>query len=125
MQNWAIVRKFLEEFIRNKSEGYKNINNLIIACEEIYMNISKYAYSGCHKPLDIQCEYSESKNEFLVKFTDHGVEFDPTKIEKAKTNIPLEEREIGGLGILIAKKLSSSMHYKRLEGENILNLSFK
>ena len=89
------------------------------------MNISKYAYSNDKGVVNILCGYLGPEDGFFVEFIDQGVAFDPTKAGKAATNAPLEERKIGGLGIYIARTLSSDMSYKRLDNKNILKLLFK
>ena len=53
---------------------------------------------------------------------DSGVPFDPTAKEKADTTLPAEERQIGGLGILLVRELMDSINYERNQGKNVLTL---
>ena len=53
---------------------------------------------------------------------DSGVAFDPTAKEKADTTLSAEERQIGGLGILLVRELMDSINYERDHGKNFLTL---
>ena len=54
--------------------------------------------------------------------TDSGVAFDPTAKEKADTSLSVEDRQIGGLGILLIRELMDAINYERENGKNILTL---
>jgi sigma-B regulation protein RsbU (phosphoserine phosphatase) len=53
---------------------------------------------------------------------DSGVAFDPTRKEKADTSLSAEDRQIGGLGILLVRELMDAINYERAHGQNILTL---
>ena len=55
-------------------------------------------------------------------FVDDGKSFDPLAHRDPDTTLCAEEREIGGLGILIVKKTMSPVTYKRRNGKNILTM---
>ena len=57
-----------------------------------------------------------------MTITDSGVPFDPTAKEKADTTLAAEERQIGGLGILLVRELMDSINYEYTGGRNILTL---
>ena len=54
--------------------------------------------------------------------TDQGIPFDPLKKTDPDITLSAEEREIGGLGIFIAKRTMDSLHYAYVNGENILTM---
>ncbi|MBQ6033357.1 MAG: ATP-binding protein, partial [Prevotella sp.] len=53
---------------------------------------------------------------------DEGTPFDPTTRKEVDTTLPVEERPIGGLGILLVRKLMDSINYERIDGKNVLTL---
>ena len=56
-------------------------------------------------------------------FSDDGMPFDPTNEAKAPDfSARLEEREIGGLGIFMVKKMSKSVSYVRKADRNVLTV---
>jgi hypothetical protein len=54
--------------------------------------------------------------------TDDGRPFNPLELTPPDTNLPVEDRPIGGLGIHLLRKLSDRMEYARIEGKNRLTL---
>ena len=56
-------------------------------------------------------------------FSDDGAPFDPTgDVEIPDITAGVEEREIGGLGIFMVKKMSKSVKYVREVGRNVLTV---
>ena len=56
-------------------------------------------------------------------FTDDGKEFDPTKdVATPDVSAAAVDREIGGLGIFMVKKMSKSVVYERRDGKNVLTV---
>jgi anti-sigma regulatory factor (Ser/Thr protein kinase) len=50
------------------------------------------------------------------------VEFDPLKKKDPDTSVPVDKREIGGLGIFLVKKLMNSVEYNRVGQKNKLRI---
>ena len=109
-----------------------------LAVEEIFVNIARYAYNGtvCGETegeehigeVTVDCrivlEGSESMTVFLG-FTDYGVPFNPAEYKEPDITLPVDKREIGGLGLLIIKKNVDTIHYRRENGSNRLEISKK
>lgn len=55
-------------------------------------------------------------------FSDSGVPFDPLKREDPDVTLPADERPVGGLGIMMVKKLMDSVGYERKDGRNVLTV---
>ena len=51
-------------------------------------------------------------------FSDDGKPFDPLARAAPDTTLPAEKRPIGGLGIMMVRKMSSSVSYRRVGGHN-------
>ena len=63
--------------------------------------------------------FNLTKKEFFFTIIDMGVEFNQLEVN----NNPLEkddDRPLGGLGILMVKKIMDSYTYDRINGKNIL-----
>ena len=56
---------------------------------------------------------------------DEGLAYDPTQTPDPDLDASLEDRAIGGLGVFLAGKVFSSMHYRREDGANVLELRFE
>lgn len=57
-----------------------------------------------------------------ITFVDHGVPYDPLAKEDPNVSLPAQDREIGGLGIFMTKRLMDEVKYEYRDGRNILTL---
>lgn len=93
-----------------------------IVLDELLSNIVKYSFpDGKEYEIDIALELFTT-GKLSVCLTDAGVPFNPFEAPEPDSSIPLEEREIGGLGILLVKKLMDEYHYKRQANLNITSM---
>ena len=96
-------------------------HQLRLAVEEAVVNAIDYAY-----PLgtegDIEVRIMSDGETIRFQIIDSGVAFDPTRKEKADTSLSAEDRQIGGLGILLVRELMDAINYERAHGQNILTL---
>ena len=69
--------------------------------------------------------FDEENRTVTFRITDKGIPFDPLKKPDPDITLSAEEREIGGLGIFIAKKTMDSICYAYENGENILTMTKK
>ncbi len=95
--------------------------NLVI--EELFSNVVFYAFpEGGSHPVHISLMLKP--HELIVRMEDDGIAFDPTnKEDPDDLDKPLEEREIGGLGIHLVKKMMTSVQYSRENNKNVLILT--
>ena len=70
--------------------------------------------------LDVGC----CDNRVTVKLTDYDVdEFDMTRERQVDTELPLEERQVGGLGIHLIQKMVDSLHYRYKDRQSEVTFS--
>lgn len=86
--------------------------NLIL--DEICTNI--FVHNSIKPKISITIE--DVNNSIRITIVDNGMPFDPTSTITPETNLPLEKREPGGLGILLVKKFSSYLSYVREKSTN-------
>ena len=92
---------------------------LHIVLDEICSNIVKH--SGASGFL-IDIELLSDPAGVSLTFIDDGVPYDPLRHEDPDTSIPMEKRAIGGLGIMMVKKMADSMSYERVQNRNSLKV---
>ena len=101
------------------------LNKVLVVSEEISTNITYYAYEkkedNSKKIIEVELTFFSS-SEISIKFTDYGVAFNP--LEHSKQNIKIGD-QIGGLGIMLIKKLSHKVEYKRTNNKNIFTVTLK
>ena len=96
---------------------------LDVAVEEIFVNIAHYAY-----PKDqpgwavIRCQVDQDPLRITIQFIDWGVPFNPLAKKDADITLSAEDRQIGGLGILMVKRSMDGVNYVYENGQDILTL---
>ena len=93
-----------------------------MAAEEIFVNISNYAYAPEIGKVTVRVEVFKDPISVSITFMDNGKSFDPTKKEDPNVALSAKEREIGGLGIFMTKKMMDDVSYEYIDGKNILKL---
>ncbi len=118
------VKRF-SDFMKSFSEklGIETslARKLRLAVEEAVVNVIDYAYP-METEGDITINMMSDGQTLHCKIIDSGVAFDPTAKQKTDTTLSVEDRQIGGLGILLVRELMDSINYERTEGKNILTL---
>ena len=117
MYSW--IHKACEEWNINETLA----NRLDMCSEEIFANITFYAYSG--EDGIIEAELKNSEGNITLEFRDDGTEYNPLERPDPDITLPPEERPIGGLGIFMTKKMTDDISYRRENNRNILTLVFK
>jgi len=94
------------------------------AAEEIFVNIANYAYGEDKGEVTVECWNGSSPQGITLTFafSDRGRPFNPLEYAEPDINLPLEEREPGGLGLLIVRKTMDTIEYNRENGTNRLTL---
>lgn len=97
----------------------KTVTQVEIAVEEIFVNIAHYAYNPEIGGAVIRISVGD---EIIIEFEDNGIAYNP--LEKIDPDITknAEEREIGGLGIFMVKKIMDSVEYTHCDNKNILTI---
>ncbi len=98
-------------------------SSLNLAIEEALVNVIQYAYPPeTTKQISLTARWTDDKKHVEFTLKDCGKAFDPLQAEVPDTDLGLEERPIGGLGILLVRDIMDSVAYQRLNGENILKM---
>jgi len=91
-----------------------------LVVEELFMNVANHAYPATAKGY-VDITWSVPKPGLLaIEITDQGSGFDPLAKEGPELAGSLEDRPIGGLGILLVRQLATSLDYRRDGGRNRL-----
>src|SRR5512144_2242959 len=104
LERLSEVGNFIEDAASRCGMDDKQIYDVQMAVDEACTNVIEHAYGGKKSgKIEIVCE--KRGNDFVVTIRDYGKPFDPDQVEQPKTNAPLSERNIGGLGLFFIHKL--------------------
>jgi serine/threonine-protein kinase RsbW len=88
--------------------------NLVL--EELFVNSVRHGgCQGVEKAAHVRLRPTAG---FEVEYSDRGGPFDPTQAPEADITAPLEQREAGGLGIHLVRKIMRDVQYQRVDNWN-------
>lgn len=109
---------FFEDMLLEAGASMKIIAQVNVAVDEIFSNIVHY--SGATS-VTLGCKVTE--NQISLRFSDNGRSYNPIEVEDPDITLSAEDREIGGLGIFMVKKMMDEISYEYIDGLNILTLN--
>jgi sigma-B regulation protein RsbU (phosphoserine phosphatase) len=122
-ENLARVQAFVDEHLEEAGCPFKVQMQIGIAVEEIFINIASYAYAPGVGKATIRVEITKDPSAVNIIFIDRGIPYNPLTKEDPDVTLSAEERDIGGLGIYMAKEIMDAEHYEYKDGQNILTLT--
>jgi sigma-B regulation protein RsbU (phosphoserine phosphatase) len=120
----ARLSAFIKQVTEQLQIDKELASQLRLAVEEAVVNVIDYAYPA-EKEGEIEVRVMSDGNIIKFVIIDSGGAFDPTAREKADITLSAEDRQIGGLGLLLVRELMDSINYEREGGKNILTLMKK
>lgn len=121
IQNLPELIKLCQQLIGDKAVKSKSYQRLLVAVEEIFVNISTYAYGFNGGTVSFEIEYI-GENRVRAEFADCGTPFNPLEFDsrqRAEDNVL--KLIPGGHGIELVKLITENLSYKYENGENILS----
>ena len=98
---------------------------LRLSIEEAVENVVRYAYDGGIGWLEAGTSLDQDSLVLTIELRDAGVPFNPLEKEDPDVTLSAEERNVGGLGIFLCKKMMDSIDYRYEDGNNVLTMTKK
>ncbi|MDR1642945.1 MAG: ATP-binding protein [Clostridiales bacterium] len=114
------VLEMVEEAMSSTGFSGKAKSQVLLATEEVYCNIANYAYESGDCRVQISCEISKNPLSIAIEFMDSGTPFNPLQVSEPDVLAEIQEREAGGLGIFLVRKIMDDVNYDYRDGNNIL-----
>jgi serine/threonine-protein kinase RsbW len=93
-----------------------------LAIDEAATNVIQHAYDA-DAPGDLTLAWSCEGNKFILTLRDYGRQFDPGSIPEPDITSPLEERQVGGLGLYLITRLMDEVRFDfNPQGGNLLTM---
>ena len=105
VENIGAVTDFVNEQLEALDCPIKARMQIDIAIDELFGNIAHYAYHPKIGDATVRVEVIQEPLSVVITLIDQGIPFDPLKNEDPDTGLSAEERDIGGLGIFMVKKV--------------------
>ena len=125
LDNLNTVLAFVDKQLEQAGCPLKLMTQVDLAVEEIFVNIARYAYHPYVGEARVRCEAGGDPFQIIVGFADRGRPYNPLDRQDPDVTLDAQGRQIGGLGIFMAKKLMDDIQYEYRDGKNILTLRKK
>lgn len=115
------VRSFVDYVGRSYIYTNKDVNATKLAVEEACTNIIRHGYKD-HPDGKIRLKALIQKYRMTIILTDQGHSFDPSTVNSPDLKEYVQKGKIGGLGIMMIRKLMDDMRYVVKSHGNELHL---
>ena len=120
--NLGKVFDFVNKQLSSYNCSENTVSKINIGVEEIFVNIANYAYENGEGEVEIDCEILGPPLRIEISFLDSGKKFNPLTFAEPDTTVSIENRKVGGLGILLTKKLVDDLQYEYIDGRNMTKI---
>ncbi len=121
-ENVDTVIEFVDAQLEEYGCGMKEQMAIDVAIDELFGNIAHYAYKPDVGYATVRVDVLKDPLSVEVTFIDNGKQYAPLAKEDPDTTLSVEDRPIGGMGILIVKKSMDAVNYEYKDGKNILTI---
>ena len=115
----ALLRDKVGDFCRAGGVSERFVNNVKLAMDEILTNVISYAFKD-RDTHEIIIRAGLEDMFLHIEIEDDGWQFNPLGLPDPDIQKPLEDRQIGGLGVYLVRKLMDGVEYRRENEKNIL-----
>ena len=113
----------LEDFTRRHAVPASVVKAADLALEEHLTNVVSHGYdASAARDVVIRLTLELDGPWMQLEVEDGGRPFDPLSRLPVDTAVPLEQREIGGLGVHLMRQFMDEIDYRRVTGKNILRM---
>ena len=105
----------------------RTIKAVQVSIEELFVNIYSYAYGEDYKgekfcSIRWRREEQDGKAKIIVRIADRGKPFDPVAKEDPDITMKIEDRGVGGMGVLMVKRSMDRVFYEYKDNQNVVTL---
>lgn len=115
------VLAFINEALENAGCPVKTSVAINIAAEEVFVNIANYAYDDRPGEATVGVSVDECAKVARLEFIDGGKPYNPLARKDPDIERSSQEREIGGLGVFMVKKMMDEVAYQYKDGRNVFS----
>jgi len=114
LENLKAVRSFINN--SGNTLGVKNdtLGDLCLVVDEAVTNIILHGYDDRDGNVDVQME--RDGDSVVISIRDTAKSFDAADVETPHLDTSLREREFGGMGVFLIRKLTDEAEFRTLPG---------
>ena len=116
------VAAFVERFAESEGFDPTVLYRMNLALDELLTNTVEHGFPGRTEEAQISVAIRSEGDAVVVRYEDNGPEFNPLEAIEQDTELELDERPIGGLGLQLIAATFDGVEYERAEGRNVTTL---
>ncbi|MBF0458692.1 MAG: ATP-binding protein [Nitrospirae bacterium] len=114
-----VILDFVEEVAASGGFDSSFSFDVKVSVDEACTNIIDY---NCTAGSNIEISVETNNGDFIVTIKNYGEPFNPGTVSTPDISLPLEERQIGGLGVFLMNQLMDKIDYDSRDGLNVLTM---
>jgi anti-sigma regulatory factor (Ser/Thr protein kinase) len=116
------VQDFAGNLMKEAGVACEAARRVALAVEEVFVNIALYAYQESEAGGEVTVRCGVGPEIVSLEFADEGSPFNPLERGDPDITLGAGEREPGGLGLFIVKKIMDVVEYRREGEKNVLRM---
>ncbi len=122
LKDLAEIRHFVEGSLNELKVDEAIQYGIVLAVDELVSNVLEHGYQGTAGPVEISIKRADK--DLIILLRDQAPPFNPLTVAEPDVSVPLEKRQIGGLGVYLARHyLDHIEHRITAQGGNELKLT--
>lgn len=109
--NFLRLRTLAKDFCSRTNAGADLSCRLLVVLEELFTNTVHHGYRGADGMVRI--ELKQIPGHISILYEDAAPPFDPSKAILVDPSITVSKGKIGGMGLLLIRKMADSLTYER------------
>jgi serine/threonine-protein kinase RsbW len=109
LDSLAVLVDMVREFLQSESLPEQVAFDIDLVLEELFTNIVRHGRGTGE--IEVGLSHAPGEVHILLR-TDEPSPLDPTAAPRANTDLPMEQRRPGGLGIHFVRQLSHAFRYE-------------
>ena len=122
LESLSVFREFISDCCAKFKISDGTVFDLKLAVDEACTNIIEHGYKGID-PGSIILSFRIESDRILVQITDFGHIFEPADAPKPDVEAPLEDRELGGMGLYLIYQTMDNIDYQASDDGNTLTFT--
>ena len=117
------VAAFVDRFAKAQEIDESAVYRINLALDELLTNTIEHGFPGHPQDADISVAMRREGEMIVVRYEDNGPPFNTIEAVEQDTELGLDERPIGGLGLQLIAATFFSTTYERVDDRNVTTLT--
>lgn len=110
----------ISAFLEAGGVDARAIHHAGLIVEELVTNLGTHGASA-HEAADVVVGIEPAQVDIVIR--DRGPPFDPRSAPEPDLSLPAQQRQVGGLGLFLIRKLTTTLDYEYANGHNCLHVT--